>query len=193
MQASSTSTTLTKDRLLLQKIKNGEEQPLVELYRELKPAFVHWMYTRYSIPSAMAEEIFQLVMITFYENAVGNKLNELHSSLKTYLFAIGKNKALEFLRKQQKVTFMEDITVYHDLPEDKSEEELQIQKELSIQKVAKAMEQLKEGCRKVISMFYYQKHSMRDIMEAMGYQSEAVARNQRYRCVAKLKSLLQVS
>ncbi|EMR03222.1 RNA polymerase sigma factor [Cesiribacter andamanensis] len=194
MSAPGTASSLEEDRLLLEQVKSGQEAPLVELYRRLKPEFVYWLSSNYSLPFETAEEIFQLVMVLFYENVMNQKLSELNSSLKTYLFAIGKNKALEFQRKKQKISFMEDLSVYHDRADEAMEEqELELQKETTLQQVARAMEALNEGCRKIISLFYYNKSSMRDIMAAMGYATEAVARNQRYRCVQKLKTLLQAS
>ena len=52
----------------------------------------------------------------------------------------------------------------------------------------KAFKQLNENCRKILTLYYYERFSMKQISTRLGIGS-ASARNQKYRCMEQLRSL----
>src|SRR5687768_4951223 len=90
------------DILLFEQLKKGDEKAFVALYNRHKTEFASWLQNKYNLSREESLEIFQLTMVTFYENVINHKIQALTSTLKTYLYAIGKNKALEFFRKNKK-------------------------------------------------------------------------------------------
>ena len=58
-------------------------------------------------------------------------------------------------------------------------------KEEEQSEVRRLMEQLGEGCRKVLVSYYYKRMRMREIAENMGYSSEQVAKNRKSDCMKK--------
>ena len=60
-------------------------------------------------------------------------------------------------------------------------------KEVEIQKMNKSLEELGEPCNTLIKDFYVHKMSMDDIAEKFGYTNADNAKNQKYKCLQRLK------
>jgi DNA-directed RNA polymerase specialized sigma subunit len=43
-------------------------------------------------------------------------------------------------------------------------------------------------CYQLFQLFYYQSRSMREIADELGYSSEANARQQKYKCLTRLRA-----
>jgi RNA polymerase sigma factor (sigma-70 family) len=56
--------------------------------------------------------------------------------------------------------------------------------------LAKIFDQLGEKCRRMLSLYYYKKMPLAMIAEQMGYTPKS-AKNEKYRCMQKLKALHQ--
>jgi RNA polymerase sigma-70 factor (ECF subfamily) len=63
--------------------------------------------------------------------------------------------------------------------------------ELLLSQVEKAMDNLGDGCKEIITMFYYQKCSIMDIVERLDYKNENVVKAHKSRCMKRLKELVQ--
>jgi len=81
-------------------IKGGEAKSIEKIYDQYRDAFLTWALSNYSIPEEDVIDCWQDSIIVFYEQAVQGKLDNISVASKTYLYAIGKNKILELLRKQ---------------------------------------------------------------------------------------------
>ena len=53
----------------------------------------------------------------------------------------------------------------------------------------KAISSLGEPCKSLIEAFYIQKRSMQDIANQFGYTNADNAKNQKYKCLMRLKKL----
>lgn len=50
---------------------------------------------------------------------------------------------------------------------------------------------LGQKCKELLELFYFKKLSMKDISKKLGFASEKVAKNQKYRCIEKAKENLK--
>lgn len=133
-----------------------------------------------------AEDIFQEALIILF-NKINSDHFELSSSLNTFLFGISKNLWHEQLRKNKK-----EISISIDgCNEPNTDEDLgfYIEENAKAKKAFLAFEQLGEKCKLLLNLFYYKKMSMVDIAKKLGFNSEAVAKNQKYRCIEKAKEI----
>jgi RNA polymerase sigma factor (sigma-70 family) len=107
------------------------------------------------------------------------------TSLNGYLYQIAKNKWLTYLSSSHatKLVPLSDSMDVED-NEDASE------KEAYIAEVKKHFKTIGENCKDLLSRFYYLNESLREIAAAFGW-TEATARNNKYRCIQKLKSLVK--
>lgn len=175
---------------LFESLKNGSDKAFKEVYQENRNKFLSFA-RKYGLEEQDLLDIYQDSYITLYENIVDGKLVKLSSSLSTYLMSIGKYKILDRLRKSKKQLHNETIL---DLSSQTDEyltsfelenEELTTDEEL----LAKYFDQLGEKCKAILTMFYYKKYSIREIMTAGNYNSENVVKSQKSRCLKTLKQL----
>ena len=77
------------DKQLIKQLKNRDRNALKEVYNDYRREFFKFA-NRYETDQSTLEDIFQDALIALYENAQNGKLDTIKSSLKTYLFSIGK-------------------------------------------------------------------------------------------------------
>lgn len=172
---------------ILEQLKRGDDAILVQLYLEVKPEFIAWSGKEYALSEAEATELFQLSMVIFYDNVMTGKLRSLTTQVKTYVFAIAKNKARELLRKKKKhiplTDLVREIAVEDDIDEKR-------EKEQKIDTVRQHINRLGEKCRTLLRLFYYKSLDMADIARLLNYSSPGTAKNMKYKCLQQLKKMI---
>ena len=174
---------------IIVRIKSGDEQLLGSIYEKYRQEFISWLVRNYNCTIDEAKEIYQLAIVIFYENIVSGRLTEMTSSIKSYLFAIGKNKMLEQFKFENKFTYNLDGTMNLTSDEYESEEKREIEPTLKL--VEKCLHLLGEPCRSLLDLYYYHKKSMTEIAEQLGYKNTDTAKNQKYKCMKRLKKIFE--
>ena len=174
-------------------IKQNSNSALSTLYNEHKLPCLGWLKKNYNLPHEDAIEVFQLSVVILYENVISGKLKTLSSSVNTYLFSIARNKALELCRRRQKdlrqrntkqviidyLTSDEDGIAHKHLLEDKIESAMQLLNEIG------------DPCKKLVSLFYLSQKSITEITEEMAYKNTDTTKNQKYKCIKRLQSMMK--
>lgn len=186
----SSKVNLSNGQEVVEKIRRGDQSVIAEIYRQLRPEFLSWAAMRFKVDQEQIIDVFQESVIVFYRNVAKGKLTELNISVKTYLFAIGKNLLLKALRDEKQQVNIDELpaNILEDWNLDKAYEQSH-QKEL----LSNALDNLGDPCKQIILMFYYRDFSMEAIQEQLGYKSEAVARTQKKRCMQYLRDILNIS
>jgi len=169
-------------------IKSDENKALKEIYTLYRDESVSWLKKQYKLDLEPAKEIFQVSVIILYDNIITGKLIELSSSIKSYLFAICKNKAAEYLRKQGKITGLDNIPMLidHVIETREHKEEIEIKLDL----VNKGMLSLGDPCRSILQLFYYKSMNMESITDLMGYKNVNTTKNLKYKCFVRLQKYI---
>jgi RNA polymerase sigma-70 factor (ECF subfamily) len=179
----------TEETLFLS-LKNGDQATLGRFYLEGKAAFVKWAEKYFQCRDVEAVDVYQDAVITLYENiAAGKYVYQDSSSIKTYLYAIGKNIFLKKLSLEKKIQDRVVPALSAQTDEDTEQKEaLTVENELRYDAVMQAFSTLKEPCKSLLKYFYYQGLSMKEIAAKLNYKSEQVAKSQKVRCMKTLKS-----
>jgi RNA polymerase sigma factor (sigma-70 family) len=90
----------------LMRIHQGDDQVTERIYKIYKNEFLSWG-SSYLLSNEDLLDVWQDSVIAFYEQVASGRLKTLEVQLKTYLFAIGKNKILAKLRKNKSVERLE--------------------------------------------------------------------------------------
>ncbi|HUR10179.1 MAG TPA: sigma-70 family RNA polymerase sigma factor [Flavitalea sp.] len=133
-----------------------------------------------------ARDIFQEAMIVLYENARSGTF-ELNCRLKTYLYSVSRRLWLK--RLQQRQRFQAEINGLEDTIPVEQDLETHEQKTAAFLIMEKAMLGLGEPCRSLLEAFYLHKKNMTDIANGFGYTNPENAKNQKYKCLMRLKKL----
>lgn len=156
------------------------ERAIKQLYDMYREMFVRYFTKTYSIQETDAAEIYQESFLAMYQNVVNGKVTTITSSLKTYLFRIGKHKIYNHFRDAKPTT-----ELHSSMSDTDSEDGESIQK--VVNEVVFAME---NPCSRLLRLFYWERKSMKEIAGIMNYKNEQVAKNRKSNCMKKLKERL---
>src|SRR5690554_3551915 len=104
---------MSKESYLIEQILKGNSEALEDIYIQYKKEFFLYA-SRFSITEEDIVDIYQDSVVVLYENIKSGKLTTFTSSVKTYLFAIGKYKIYDRLKLKLK-TSPKDFSDYEFL------------------------------------------------------------------------------
>ncbi|SFB74551.1 RNA polymerase sigma factor, sigma-70 family [Flagellimonas taeanensis] len=172
--------------LVLDGFKRNDEIILERVYRSVFPK-VRAHVLNNSGDVAKAKDVFQEAFVACWQNVKDNKFDGT-GNLEAYLFTIAKNKWTDHLRSARfKKTVHQDVIPLID-HEEEEDQENEAQNEHEIMK--SAFHQMGNGCKDLLSLFYFERKNMEEIAEKLGIGS-ASARNKKYRCMEQLRALAQ--
>ena len=133
-----------------------------------------------------AKDIYQEAVIAFYER-VQQEHFRLTCRIKTFLYAICRRLWLKRLAEKKRFhgnieeteTFLQIDEVMLDMDE----------REKQFSQMSKALNGLGEPCRSIIEDYYLRDLSMEAIRDKFGYTNADNAKNQKYKCLQRLKKL----
>lgn len=170
---------------IIEDIKNGGSKALEKVYMHYRNPFILYASRHYNINEELLKEIFQDVMISFYNNIVEEKLTQLNCSIKTYLFEIGKRLIHKELRKKGIETINDDKGIFLSYAEPivytDNQSEMQ-------QMIIAELHKLGERCYTLLHLFYFANRTMEHIATEMKFSNEDSAKTQKYKCFEKLKA-----
>jgi RNA polymerase sigma factor (sigma-70 family) len=170
---------------ILDGIWEGDSYILHNFYSEVFPK-VAWLILRNNGRMDDAKDILQDAMVILIEKYTWDKL-DLYCSVKTYIYSICRNLWYENLRKQKKEASFTDLEQYErvKIPIDYYEEQPEL-----IEQVSRAMESLNDSCKKLLELYYFGNHSWKEIASYLGYRNAASARNQKYKCLERIRKMV---
>jgi RNA polymerase sigma factor (sigma-70 family) len=136
-----------------------------------------------------AEDIFQETVVTFID-LVKKDRYRAQASVKTFLVAIARNLWLNELKKRARsgkraAIFEESRPISEmDVSEHIADREVK-------QQFHEVLSKLGDPCKKILTLFYYENMSMKDMLNHLPYENEQVVRNKKYKCLQQLTGLLK--
>lgn len=175
------------EQVIIEEIKNGNQAQFASVYRAYRAEFITWLSSKFECSREEAREIYQVAIMALYENIVNDKLQQLNSSMKTYLFAIGKNKFLEFRKAQNKFSQAE--------PEELELEEVMAweaeDREEKLKIMEESVEKLGDPCKSLLELYYYHNMSLHEIADKMSYKNPSTAKTLKYKCLGRLRNIFK--
>lgn len=176
---------------IIRKIKQNDKSVIVEIYKSYRNEFIAFTFKQYRIDPELSKEIYQDAFLAFYRNIITGRLKKLESSVKTYLFQIGKFKLHNELKRQKRTGI--PVEKQWDLRADnpdvfrpKEEKDILMQKAL-----VAGFKKLSEKCRQLLRLFYYEHKHHEEIMQIMDYATVDSVKTQKYKCFKKLESVIK--
>ncbi|HSZ26140.1 MAG TPA: sigma-70 family RNA polymerase sigma factor [Cytophagaceae bacterium] len=172
------------DKEIVEGIRRDDKGVLEFLYKENFHAVAFFIYNN-SGSEQDAKDICQEAVIILYEKLKGDAL-ELNCSVKTYLYSVCRRLWLKKLYYKSKFTGKLDDFENIFSTEEQSEAE---EKERDFTRMEVSLNGLGEPCRTILEDYYVNKLSMADICEKFGYTNADNAKNQKYKCLMRLKKI----
>ena len=165
-------------------LRTGNNEVLSALYKKYYNIVLKFIVNNSGTQEA-AQDIYQETIIVLYEN-VQKPGFELNCQLQTYIFSIAKRLWLKQLKKSSK-TFLFKEDGENELVDVSEEISEHLNKEVELDKLTQSLTELGEPCATLIKDFYVHKLSMDEIAEKFGYTNADNAKNQKYKCLQRLK------
>lgn len=175
------------DKEIIAAIRSRNEFLTGKIYRMYRDEFLGFLKKELWYDEDYLLDVFHDAFLDLCNNIYENKINEknLSSSLKTYLFSIGKYKVYNLNRKKGNLhkQILNDIPdVYNEEPEFDEQSELLIRK---------AVKEMGEPCHTILTKQYWENKSGEIIAAEMNYKNKDTLKTQKYKCIQKLKKELK--
>lgn len=170
--------------IIIQKLLNGDDTPLYDLYKSYRDEFIVWAKAKYEATEDQSKDAFQEAVLGFYENVTSGRLTQFSSTIKTYLFQIGKYKLLNIQKKEQRMTYHEALHLIDNGEMVSFMEEKN--KAYSQEQISKAIEKLPEDCQKVLKLYYFREYDMDSIARELNYKNADTAKSKKTLCMKNL-------
>lgn len=170
---------------LIAELKLGNTAGLQEVYEAYRDDFLSWAQARFRCPEQDALDVYQELMLAFYENARKGSIDQLRGKLRTYLFGIGKYMLIQRYKTMRQVDTLDEV------PPDLTAEQAAIDHQLAWDDrreiMWQAIQALGDSCRDLLIMVYYHRIGQDIIAERLGYKNTDVVKSQKVRCMQKLR------
>ena len=163
---------------------DGDESAFDDIVKELFDHLVFFI-NRYVQDVHAVEDI---AIDAFTELIVHKNRYNFGVTLKTYLFMIGRSRALDYLKHQKKLTMVSLESVQHMASDGVSLEELILLDERK-QALNRALNQLPEEMQLAVHLVYFEDLTYEDAARVMKKNRKQVA-NLLYRAKEKLRTIL---
>ncbi|HCT22977.1 MAG TPA: RNA polymerase subunit sigma-70 [Chitinophagaceae bacterium] len=175
----------TNEQLLLKGLASNDSRAIETIYKDnfnMVQAFILNNNGSYDD----ARDIFQEAMITLYEKAQSESF-VLTCQIKTYVYSVCRRLWLKRLQQTGRYSntldnLDETVPVEEDL-------EIHEKRNAEFAIMDRALNSLGEPCKSLLEAFYLQKQDMQQIAAAFGYTNADNAKNQKYKCLMRLKKL----
>jgi RNA polymerase sigma factor (sigma-70 family) len=184
----SMSNQYAQDEQILEQIKNGDQKVVRRIYEKNRLSFRLFIMRYYGANEQDAQDVYPEAFTKFYYNIVDEKLQPpLKSSLKTYLFSIGKhvfhkryfskyNKSVE-LKEEVDDSYINPAVL--DMYENESDTLL----------VSRLLDKVGDSCRKILTLMFIQGYDSESVQSELGLPTPGAVRKRKFDCLKKIRLL----
>ncbi len=167
--------------------KNNDQKVMQLVYLNIFPKFKSHVLKN-SGNEAQAKDVFQEAFVACWRNIKEDKFSE-DGNVEGYLYTIARNKWTDYLRSNdfKNTVYSNSAANLSIVTEGDSNADENI-REKHRTLLQKALGNLGSNCKYLLQLFYFERKSMEAISKELNITS-ASARNQKYRCMEKLRTL----
>ncbi len=174
-----------RDEQRLQQLATGKEAHWRQWYDDVRSPFRLFFLKFSTLDAEAVNELFNDAMVIFHRKVMSGALSlPLESSLRTYLFGIGK---VLYRKRGGKTNAWEQEVPDVPVPADVDD---RAEKQAQADLVRRLLAQLDGPCRQIIEMVYLREFAMEAVAENLGLPSEGAARKRKFDCLQKLRKLM---
>lgn len=177
--------TYRSEEELLLGIRNNDEAALRYLYKSYFPMIQHFIYNNNG-EDQDAKDIYQESIIILIENLQKEEF-QLKCKVKTYLYSVCRRLWLKKLAERNRFSGrIDDYESFLMIADDQNEED---DNERQIKVLQESLLRLGDPCKTIIEDYFIHSYTMQQICDKMGYTNTDNAKNQKYKCLMRLKKL----
>jgi len=167
------------DQEILDRLKKGDEATLDQLYKKNYRMMVK-MIIKNNGSEEEAKDIYQESLIVLWQK-VHDPNFVLSSKISTYLYSVCLNLWRKELERKKR----------HTNEEKEGSEIMDMDRDERILIINKCIQQLGETCKGILTFYYFDRLSMAEIAEKMGFANSDTAKTKKYKCKKELDQLVK--
>ena len=174
-----------KEADLLRRLTNNEKAAIEAIYKD-NYRLIQQLVVNNNGTEDDARDIFQEALIVLYQKARSGSL-ELNCQVKTYIYSICRRLWLK--RLQQNRRFETPVDSFDEIVSVEEDVEAHVKTERQYGIMRSALGKIGEPCKSLLEAFYIHNKNMTEISAFFGYTNSDNAKNQKYKCLMRLKKL----
>lgn len=167
------------DQEILVRLKQGDENTLDLLYKQHYRMMVK-MIVKNNGSEEEAKDIYQESLIILWQK-VRDQDFVLTSKISTYLYSICLNLWRKELERKKRFSY--EVAEGSEIIEMDRDERISI--------INKCIQKLGETCRDILTYYYFDRLSMVEIAEKMGFANSDTSKTKKYKCKKELDLLVK--
>ncbi len=177
------------DKWILSHLKScdnrSNERAYTEVYRQYY-ARIEYFIVQNNGSQEDAADVFQDAILVLLDK-IKTKKDEMRSSIFTFLYSVSRN--IWFNRLKRKQTF--DNIIKENKFEEVEEVSFEILEDEEYSTLFyKLMDSAAEDCKTIFKYYYFDNLKMNKISELMGFANAQIAKNKKYKCLNKLRKVI---
>ena len=164
---------------LFARICQGDEQALEVIYQKYYRMMVR-LVTSNSGTEQEAKDVYQEAVVVFWQKATSGNL-VLTSKMSTYIYSICLNLWRKELDRKSRLSNEEKDGIEYQ-EQDKAER---------ARIIHEIIDKLDDTCKKVLTYYYFDGMSMKEIAEKVGFANTDTTKTKKYKCKKKLDELIR--
>ena len=179
--------TLT-DNEYIEGLRVSDNAVIRSVYKKFYPTVMR-MVLNNSGTEQEAKDVFQESILVLYHHV--QKQNFILScALQTYLYSVAKRIWLKQLHKKSGTSKLDERFIEgDDFADAENEVSVYEEREQNLDRMHESINQLGEPCQTLLTDFYIARLGMDEIAEKFGYTNADNAKNQKYKCLQRLKKI----
>ena len=184
--------TIKDIKAILSKIRSGKpgrDEVIAKLYYdEVLRNKIRAVVSQYGGQKVDFDDTFNIALMQFIKTVVKNKEMVITTSIHSYVCGIAKYVWMKKFKKENKI-LVEDIDNQYDIKSDTTPESLLVD-QAKIEELNDLLQKLGKNCKEVL-MYWANGYSMKEVAAMMGYKSDNMAKNKKYKCFKELLDYLE--
>lgn len=177
--------TETADIDFIKGLSHNVDIPLEKIYKLHFPMVLQFILQN-SGSDQDAKDIYQESIIVLYDKIQKGSF-ELNSKLKTFIYSVARRLWLKRLNsKHHQTTLIRDFE--ENIPVDDQTIRI-LEQEEQFKILQLSLDKLGQPCKALLEDFYLEGLTMEDLSEKFGYTNSENAKNQKYKCLIRLKKI----
>jgi RNA polymerase sigma factor (sigma-70 family) len=182
--------TLDPEQQILVALAAGDHAVTTNIYRKNFPVVRGWIIKNGGTEADSADIFQEALMVLFGKSQEADF--RLTCSIGTYLFAVSKHYWYKRIQKNGRnpAVLVEDDGLLENLAGMADDDiKLHHEREAHFKQLDAALEKLGEPCSSLLRAYYHEDKNMQEISTAFGYTNAENAKNQKYKCLTRLKKI----
>jgi RNA polymerase sigma factor (sigma-70 family) len=180
------------DAEIISGIKSGRklDQVIGYIYREYY-GLLERLVLQNSGNQADAEDVIQEVLIVFVEMVQKDKY-QARASVKSFLYTLTRNLWISEIRRRKSASRRNEAYENGRDTSQKDVSEYLAYKE-NQHFILSLFAALGDKCQRILTLFYFEEYTMKEILQETDFENEQVLRNKKYKCLKTLIGKVQQS